>query len=342
MRQCQPDHGQITLGCPSEIRGRVFADVDQLNGCSFTAGTDVPLASWKVQANPGGMETLTDANGEYYFVVAPGTYTINEVVQANWAQTCPASTYTVPIGSVQVVAQQNFANQATAQVQDLAVDMVAVYPSPLTSPCCDQNMTYVISYKNKGTVAVPNATVQLSLLPGVTYQSSTANPPLSAPTGNYVWNLPALLQPSAQGLIYVTVKVDSCGAATPLLVANAVIMPNDSFGGDQSDNSTTHSVQVSCSYDPNDLQVTPKGCGSAGLVPRDTTLTYLIQFQNVGSGPAHQVVVHDTLNAALDMNTVKILSTSHACTLAANGHELVWTFRPTSCAQLVPYGFPWR
>ena len=318
---------QTTLGCPSEIRGRVFADVDHANGCTFTTGTDVPLANWKVQANPGGLETLTDANGDYYFVVAPGTYTINEVVQANWAQTCPASTYTVPIGAVQVVNQQNFANQATANVSDLAVDMVTVYPSPLTSPCCDQEMTYIISYKNNGTVAVLNPTVQLNLVQGTTYQSFTANPPLAAPSGTYTWTIPGLLQPTAQGLIFVKVKVDACAAAaTPLLIANAVISPSDSGGGYQADNTSTHSVLVSCSYDPNDLQVTPKGCGSAGLVPRDTTLTYLILFQNLGSGPANQVVVRDTLNAALDLSTVKVLGSSHAFTQAFNGSELVWTF----------------
>jgi hypothetical protein len=322
-----PGTDSIGVACPSEIRGRVFADVDNANGCVFTTGTDLPLANWNVQLNAGSLATtLTDANGEYYFIVAPGTYTIDEVVQANWAQTCPLSTYTVTIGAAQLVSLQNFANQATANVSDLAVDMVTIYPSPLTTPCCGQEMTYIISYENKGTVAVPNATLHLDLVQGVTYQSFTANPPLAAPSGIYTWTLPALLQPTERGLIYVKVMVNTCGGGTPLLIAKATIFPNDSGGGNQVDNDFTHSVQVACSYDPNDKQVSPKGCGADGMVPRDTLFTYLILFQNLGSGPAHRVVVRDPLDLSLDLSTVQVLSASHAYTFAITGQELVWTF----------------
>lgn len=320
-------NSQITFACPSEIRGRVFIDVNS-SGCSFDSGTDLPLANWTVQLDGGAMNATTDANGEYYFTVTPGTCTINEVVQANWVQTCPVGSYNVLVGATQVVDQQNLANQATASVTDVAVDMVAVYPFGLTAPCCDVEMTYVISYVNKGTVAVNNATVQLTLLPGTSYQSSIANPLQLPPSGTnpYTWTLPTPLQPFAQGLIYVTVLVDSCGGNTPLLTAKADLLPYISGDANQSDNSTTHNVMVSCSFDPNDLQVSPKGCGFDGLVPRDTTFTYLILFQNLGSGPAHRVVVHDTLAAGLNLSTVNVLSSSHAYNLTANGQELVWTF----------------
>ena len=122
----------------------------------------------------------------------------------------------------------------------------------------------------------------------------------------------------------MTVKVNSCAAGTtPLLISKASLLPNDF---NTSNNQTTHSVAVSCSYDPNDLQVSPKGCGFDGFVATDTTFTYLILFQNLGSGPAHRVIVRDPLDPSLDLSTLKLLSTSHAYGFAVNGRELVWTF----------------
>jgi uncharacterized repeat protein (TIGR01451 family) len=93
-----------------------------------------------------------------------------------------------------------------------------------------------------------------------------------------------------------------------------------------SDNTSTLNQSVTCSYDPNDMQVDPPGCGPQGYIAAGQTLTYLVKFQNTGSGPASQVVVSNVLNANLDVSTLQVLGSSHPNFLQVQGNQLVWTF----------------
>ena len=74
------------------------------------------------------------------------------------------------------------------------------------------------------------------------------------------------------------------------------------------------------------MQVTPAGCGPEGFIPAGQPLTYLIRFQNTGTGPAYQVVVSNLLSANLDVSTLKVIGSSHANVLEVQGNQLVWTF----------------
>src|SRR5262249_18202648 len=61
--------------------------------------------------DPGEPSTTTDARGNYAFNVAPGTYTVAEVLQPGWTQTQPAGgTYTVPVAAGQSVLGLDFGN----------------------------------------------------------------------------------------------------------------------------------------------------------------------------------------------------------------------------------------
>jgi uncharacterized repeat protein (TIGR01451 family) len=86
--------------------------------------------------------------------------------------------------------------------------------------------------------------------------------------------------------------------------------------------------KVSCSYDPNDMTVSPAGCGPAGNVPVGTTFTYRVRFQNLGTAAARRVVVRNHLDPDLDPSTLEILSTSHTVTdfTILPGQQMTWTF----------------
>jgi len=89
--------------------------------------------------------------------------------------------------------------------------------------------------------------------------------------------------------------------------------------------------KVCCSYDPNDKKVFPEGCGQYGSVSRDEIangLIYKIRFQNTGTAPAKNVVIRDTIDTDLNIETLTLLSTSHPYTKAEvlPGNVLVWTF----------------
>ncbi len=64
-----------------------------------------------------------------------------------------------------------------------------------------------------------------------------------------------------------------------------------------------------CSYDPNDKLVSPNRHDSLALI--DMPISYTIRFQNTGNAPADNVVVADTLSEYFDMNTFRLIDTSH-------------------------------
>lgn len=67
-----------------------------------------------------------------------------------------------------------------------------------------------------------------------------------------------------------------------------------------------------CSYDPNDKQVHPLGIGEENYtLMENEKFQYTIRFQNTGNYPATDVVIRDTLDSSLDINTFKVVSSSH-------------------------------
>lgn len=66
---------------------------------------------------------------------------------------------------------------------------------------------------------------------------------------------------------------------------------------------------LTCSYDPNDKLINPNRPDSLALL--GIPLTYTIRFQNTGNAPADNVVVRDTMSDDLNMNTFRLIDTSH-------------------------------
>lgn len=73
------------------------------------------------------------------------------------------------------------------------------------------------------------------------------------------------------------------------------------------------------SFDPNHKSVSPSGYGNENYINKNDKLTYTIQFQNVGTDTAFKVVVVDTLDADLDIETLLVESSSHPFTYTLSG-----------------------
>ena len=77
------------------------------------------------------------------------------------------------------------------------------------------------------------------------------------------------------------------------------------------DNTATACWLIGGPFDPNYIEVTPKGAGVQGYIPTSTTeLLYTIHFQNVGTAPAVNVKIKDLLDADLDKNTLIVIGSS--------------------------------
>jgi len=353
-------NAQITVACLGEIHGRFFSD--QNHDCIQGPGEFVlPNRAVQLSDTGGARVGFTDHLGNYSFKVPAGSYTVGPVPGANpdWALVCPGATetYQVTVTNGQIAVGKDFGLAPLGpQCADLWVSLTTYYPGSKTihgtgasTPCCGTNFIYHIDYGNRSTASLPAAgtiqffyTTPACTIVGINYSAfplgvsalHSANPgaicpPTASPLPE-VFTLPTL-NPGDAGWIDVTSLLCCDGAKLCTnndqitLFAQATILP---VLGDclHADNFSFHQVQPCCSEDPNDCTVTPKGCGPEGLIHSDQALTYLVQFQNLGGGQAHLVVVSDMLDPGLDLDTVEILGSSHANLLERNGREMLWTF----------------
>lgn len=80
---------------------------------------------------------------------------------------------------------------------------------------------------------------------------------------------------------------------------------------DPSNNIIEQDFIVSNSWDPNEKEVFPQGKTNQGYIDHDQVLTYVVHFQNTGSDTAYNIYITDTLNPGLNLNSLKILTSSH-------------------------------
>ena len=87
-------------------------------------------------------------------------------------------------------------------------------------------------------------------------------------------------------------------------------------------------TEILAPFDPNDISVAPRGFGESGLISAaDSTLAYTIRFQNIGNVPAQDVVILDTLDRDLDINTIHFGAASHEYSVSVlNDHILEFRF----------------
>jgi len=97
---------------------------------------------------------------------------------------------------------------------------------------------------------------------------------------------------------------------------------------DLSDNMQCNSRLVTGSFDPNDKTVSPAGENASGdVLVAEEEFTYLVRFQNTGTGPAVNITITDTLTSMLNPLSFEMLNASHPYTVEfINGNIIKWRF----------------
>jgi uncharacterized repeat protein (TIGR01451 family) len=293
------------------IAGTVYRDLD--GDCVRDPG-EPGLRGWTVRLEPGPVFTTTDSAGAYlYSFVAPGTYTISEVLQPNWQQFCPPApgTRTVVLDSGQTRLNQDFGNRPVNNAQDLAVAVSGGVARP------GFQKQYGIRWFNRGSTAL-TASVIFTLPAQVTHLQAAPGGVFAS--GAVTWNL-GTVQPGATGWLWERVQIPASVTLGTVLTAMAVINPTT---GDvaPNDNFASEYETVQGSYDPNAIAVVPDG-----LIDPGDTLEYTIFFQNTGTDTAFTVRLTDSLDTDLDPATVQPGASSHPYTFGITPPaELVFRF----------------
>ncbi len=325
-------HSVTTAGSTwlvSSSNNGVFRSTDQ--GSSWTP-SNTGLPSFHVRSfSVYGAQIFAATNSGVYHSVNVGLNWVpmNDGLPMTMVNSTKIVGMELIIGTENGIWRHPISELPVGDSQDLTVTVFSTYPTPLHSPCCGQPMTYIVRYENKGTMPVSDASLRFQLSPHTSYQSYTSTPALLSPVSTgpntKTWDIPGTLQPGESGVIHITALVTCSPPSAPMLVAHARVNP---LPGDDTpnDNQTIYKTDVTCSYDPNDKTSIPAGCAPPGFITANDSLIYTIRFQNLGNGNAHQVIVRDTLDADLDLSTIRQLGSSHSFDFSMNGRELVWTF----------------
>jgi len=308
--------------CFCIIRGRVYYDMN--GNCVQDAG-EPGINNIQIQCTSIGY-TYTNAAGDYYFIVPAGTYTIKETVLAMYPlSACQSNNITVTAGSGPGCAQVvDFAN-AMNPIHD-----VSVSAWDFNFPVPGNNYQQKMIVTNHGTVTEPailggykndGQLFAATFTPSGVYSAGSPN------WYNTITGSGLALAPGTSATFFVDYNVPTFIPMGTGLVFNdtvAYAAPVSNWLLDYSpwNNVNYRNSTVVASYDPNFVEVAPQGIGTPGNITySDSTLTYMVHFQNTGTYKAQNIYVLDTLDPNLDWATMRPVYASANCkvTLGNNG-----------------------
>ena len=307
--------------------------MDLNNNCSYDAG-EKGISKIMIHCANFGY-CFTDSDGNYSFKVPTGNYIISENVQANYPlAACQGNAKSVSVtAAAGCVNTVNFANKIEP------VHAISIVRTSVTAAIPGNTYLHNLIVTNNGTI--DESTIGLGYRhDGQLYHLGTSPVKYSqVDTVNIpnwysvVAGFPLLLPGESQIIRTESYVPTTIPLATIVnfwdTAATNYPMKNWLTDATPWDNVTNHKVEIVGSFDPNFIEVSPKGEGSGGDITRsDYLLNYVIHFQNTGSYYAQNIVVIDTLDPNLDWESVRLGYSDHRyeATLSEKG-ILTFTFK---------------
>lgn len=298
--------------CYCTIAGTVYCDTN--HNCIQDPGeTGIP----NVQIYCSGMGyTYTDAAGHYSILVPTGTYTVSETVLAFYPLSpCQSNNIVVSTtAATGCVDSINFAN-----VMDTIHDMhISTWDYSKAIPGSTYSQITLIS--NDGTV--PESSVLSVYNPDGQLFAPSISPSGIFSGSPYVYNTAGTfptINPGETDVFFMNYSVPTNIPLYTVVVFRdsvAYTGPMSNWLSDYSpwDNVNYYRTAIGISHDPNFKEVLPQGVGPTGLITyADSTLEYMVHFQNTGSAPAQNIIVIDTLDNNLDWTSMRPEYMSAAC-----------------------------
>lgn len=293
----------------ANVSGRLY--VDNNNNCTYDAGDD-PFNYQMVKiTNTNSLAvyyTYTDTAGNYSIDLPTNfTYDIEEASPwGGFTPSCPAAgVQTVTVTGGNYTEDLAYQCSATSDVD------ITTSGSAWTFRPGFNSIMYIYANTNNACVDA-NTSLTVTLDPQLSYVNTFSGPAPNTVAGNVLtWNFNNLnaWHAFAAG---ITVACDTNATLGDTLCNLAQI---DTASG-YHDPDTTNNIYNFCgpvtnAVDPNNKDVMPKGSGTSGYIAAGTNLTYVVNFQNTGNGPAINVNIKDTLDPNLDINTLHFISASH-------------------------------
>jgi len=304
------------------INGNLYAD-QNFNG--IYDSTEFKFKNRIVKTADGERAAFTNNFGRYsLFFLTPGTWSIETLLPPYFSFGDPPD----GIREVTLTVQDSIADDINFGLEPdtTAIDL-SVTLSPLNNANPGFNVWYVINYKN----LAPNVTeaqIVCNFDSLLIFQNSTPAP--ASINGNqFIFQPPPLNWMEERSIrICFSLPPDS-GLIGQILSHDGTISPVN--GADQDLFNNTYALRhtITGPLDPNYIAVDPAGEGPLGEISRYTPyLEYTIQFQNVGTDTAKNVVISNPLDEDLDLLSLDVVGYSHDFSIGYDNEErtLQWVF----------------
>lgn len=296
------------------VSGKIFYDVNA--NCQQNPG-EPPVENRVIRFEPGGYVGVANAAGMYGIALPPGSYTAQTTAPDYHVSAC---TNPVPFSLVNGQSvTKNVGYQPNAAVKDLKIRLLNTRLRP------GMPVHFSIQVVNEGTQTVAAGTPvrffynpdRLTLIVGT-----------AGSAGEVLFTLPEML-PYTQTTLQVTLELDPDPGLLGEIFSFGAQIDNNYNDTDPADNTAFLDMTVTGSFDPNDKTAITGAPGGKYILRTDSTLQYLIRFQNTGTDTAFAVVIRDTLGAGYTISGIRTLATSHPARFVLRGGNIAeWHFNP--------------
>jgi len=304
------------------ITGNTLFDIDN-NGCDVN-DTPQPYLKMKITDTSNTGYATTNTTGNYSFYTVAGTFTVQpELEHPSYFSVSPATANVGFQFNDNSVSTQNFCITANGVHPDLAVVLV-----PISTAQPGFDATYKIILTNNGTEIMSESLILN--YDGFRTTFSTATPVVTTQeANNLTWDF-VELRPFETRTFYFTLHLNSTTDipalnAGDILNFNALCLP---VGGDENsdDNTFEFRQNVVNSQDPNF-----KTCLEGETIAIDNIgkfLHYNIDFENIGTNEAHNIVVRDEIDTSkYDVSSMQMLDNSHPSEVKVTGNVVEFIFK---------------
>jgi uncharacterized repeat protein (TIGR01451 family) len=303
------------------INGKIFHDLDK-NGIQ-TSGEPLISGLWvRSGRNNSRPFTAYASDGNFMISVDTGTYITRPIIPF------PNAPFIVkPVADTFRFIGRNanrnisFALQSTANVYDADIDII-----PLSFARLGRNITYKITYTNKGSMDLSNTMV--TVVKDRRLGIYRVQPAPTQVTGDTLrWNIGALPILASRSIeLILTAFIPPVLNLQDTLKLFARINHNNT-DVTPADNEKKLEHIIIGAFDPNDKSEIHNGKLYQQEYAQGAYLNYRINFENLGNDTAFYVEVRDTLSKNLDPNSIILTGSSHKCTVnILNDSVVVWKF----------------
>jgi uncharacterized repeat protein (TIGR01451 family) len=299
-----------TCDCPTDslnglgiVPGKVFWDEN--GNCDLDQGEWL-IPNVQIDIQPGNGIAWTNQNGEFGILINQGNYTFEHSNQNPWYLTNNCQNGSIP---VTVVADSNAVDVCFADDVIPVIDLAAAISTNAINACFGNSQN--VSVCNYGTIPATSVLVEVEI-PGFT---GTTNSDFTS-TSDSTWSL---LIPTLNPGSCLSFQFSGTAACDSSMIGQvaclSVNVSNSQTDIDIINNYMFFCDSVGVSFDPNDIRVlsqaNEQGWRNQEYIDDDDVMTYMVRFQNTGTGPAFNVIVKNPLSSYLDHQSIELVAASH-------------------------------